>query len=132
MTPCWQPLLPEPGSHNTVEEVLVPSFDTHSTFQNLQAHGFSSDQAEGITAAFVTFLDATGQTVATKADLAALRYDLTTTLAGRFTAVDTHLAAVRHDIGRLAVHLRWLMAGLGVSIALALLANITALLVLLR
>jgi hypothetical protein len=93
----------------------VPSFDTHSTFQNLQSHGFSSDQAEGITAAFVAFLDATGQTMATKADLTTLRYDLTTTMDGRFTQVDTHLAAVRHDIGRLAVHLRWLMAGMGLA-----------------
>lgn len=110
----------------------MPLFDTHATMQQLQSHGLTSTQAEGVTAALVSALDATGQSVATTADLAALRYDLTTTLDGRFAHVDTQCAAVRSDLRGLTVHVRWLTAAVALVCLLALGANATALVALLR
>ena len=110
----------------------MPVFDTHAMIQQLQAHGLNATQAEGVTAGYLAVLAATGQESATKADLATLRYELQTHLDTRFAVMDTQFAAVRSDLRSLSGHVRWLMAGLGVSILLALLANSLAAVALLR
>ena len=56
----------------------MPSFDTHATFHTLQTHGFSPEQAEGVTVALASVLETSGKGACTRADL-----DLhTTTLRG--------------------------------------------------
>lgn len=73
----------------------MPHFDTHAAFQMLQAHGLSAEQADGITTALVAALDATGQTVATKADLDLLRNATKTDLDLLRTAMKADLDALR-------------------------------------
>lgn len=102
----------------------MPRFDTHAIIQHLQAHGLNATQAEGVTAGYLAVLDSAVLDVATKGDLATMRYELQTHLDTRFAQVDTQLVAMRSDLQRLAVHLRWMMAGLGLSIALSLFAAV--------
>lgn len=87
-------------------EVLVPRFDTYATFQDLQAHGLSAEQATGITAALGAALDATGQTVATKADLeiqsTTLRgelRELRVLMESRFQTIDARFTFTHWMIG---------------------------------
>lgn len=110
----------------------MPVFDTHAMIQQLQAHGLNATQAEGVTAGYLAVLTATGQDVATKADLATLRFELQADLTTRFAAVDTQFAALRGDVRGLTVHVRWLTGAVVLISLLALVANAFALIALLR
>ena len=107
-------------------------FDTYAMIQQLQSHGLTATQAEGVTAGYLAVLDSAEQDVATKADLATTRYELQAHLDTRFAAVDTQCAALRGDLRGLTVHVRGLTAGVILVCLLALVANAFALIALLR
>ena len=76
------------------------AFDTLAAARALRAAGFEDRQAEAVTGVVRHAVGADRDTLATKADVAALRADLETGLAASRADLDTGLATLRADIYR--------------------------------
>ena len=74
------------------------AFDTLAAAKALRAAGFEDRQAEAVTGVVRHAVGADRDTLATKADVAALRADLDTGLAGLRADLDTGLARMRADL----------------------------------
>ena len=76
------------------------AFDTLAAARALAQAGFEDRQAEAVTGVVRHAVGADRDTLATKADVAALRADLDTGLAASRADLDTGLATLRADIYR--------------------------------
>ena len=77
------------------------AFDTLAAAKALREAGFEDRQAEAVTGVVRHAVGADRDTLATKADVAALRADLDTGLARLRADLDTGLAASRTDLNTL-------------------------------
>ncbi len=98
----------------------VLAFDTHKAVKALKEAGADERLAEAVVA---TVGHAMGENVATKADLAATRSDLTAEIAATRSDLTAEIAAVRSDIAALEARLYrhlWIMAAgiVGLTVAL--------------
>ena len=102
--------------------MVIGSLDTHETVKALTAAGFSDSQAEALTAVVKRAVDIDLSNIATKADLADLRRELS-----------TEIADLRRELAQLELRLIKWVIGVGIAATLAVGGMIwTAMQVLLR
>lgn len=101
---------------------MIGSLDTHESVKSLTAAGFTDTQAEALTAVVKRAVDIDLSNIATKADLADLRRELS-----------TEVADLRREIAQMELRLIKWVIGIGITATVAVGGMIwTAMQVLLR
>jgi hypothetical protein len=98
---------------------VIGSLDTHESVKSLTAAGFTDAQAEALTAVVKHAVDVDVSTIATKADLADVRRDLSTEIADLRRELATEIADVRRELAQLELRLIKWVVGIGISATLA-------------
>lgn len=98
---------------------MISSLDTHESVKSLTAAGFSDAQAEALTAVVKRAVDIDFSNLATKADLAEQRRELSSEIAALRHELSNEIAAVRRDMAQIELRLIKWVIGVGIAATLA-------------
>ena len=98
---------------------MIGSLDTHESVKSLTAAGFTDAQAEALTAVVKHAVDIDAGSIATKADLADVRRELSSEIADLRRELATEAADLRRELAQLELRLIKWVVGIGISATLA-------------